>query len=79
MELTCAEVLRELSNYMDDDVTSELRLRINAHVSACGGCRAIYDGVRNVITLVGDFQTIELPPGFSQRLRQRLAKSATSE
>jgi predicted anti-sigma-YlaC factor YlaD len=64
---------------MDEDVTAELRLRIDAHVRACGGCRAIYDGVRNVITLVGDFQTIELPPGFSQRLRQRLSKAAAAE
>lgn len=75
MELTCAEVLRELSNYMDEDVTPTLRLRIDAHVRACGGCRAIYDGVRNVITLVGDFETIELPIGFSKRLRQKLSGS----
>ena len=73
MQLTCAEVLRELSNYMDEDVTQALRLRIDAHVRICGGCRAVYDGVRNVIQLVSDFETIELPHGFSQRLRRRLS------
>jgi hypothetical protein len=78
MELTCAEVLRELSNYMDDDVTAELRRRINAHVSNCAGCKAIYDGVRNVIVLVGSDETISLPEGFSQRLRQKLANATTN-
>jgi predicted anti-sigma-YlaC factor YlaD len=73
MELTCAEVLRELSNYLDEDVTPALRVRIDIHVRVCGGCRAIYDGVRNVITLVGEFETIELPAGFSKRLRQKLS------
>ena len=73
MELTCAEVLRELSNYMDEDVTPALRVRIDTHVRVCGGCRVIYDGVRNVITLVGEFETIELPTGFSKRLRQKLS------
>jgi predicted anti-sigma-YlaC factor YlaD len=75
MELTCAEVLRELSNYIDDDVTAELRARINSHVSACGGCRALYDSVRNVIVLVGAGETIPLPEGFSRRLRQKLARA----
>jgi predicted anti-sigma-YlaC factor YlaD len=72
MHITCAEVLRELSNYMDDDVTPALRSRIDAHVRACAGCRALYDGVRKVITLVSHNDVIELPEGFSQRLRQRI-------
>jgi predicted anti-sigma-YlaC factor YlaD len=75
MELTCAEVLRELSNYIDDDVTAELRARITAHVTGCSGCKAIYDGVRNLILLVGAGETIPLPEGFSQRLRQRFARA----
>jgi predicted anti-sigma-YlaC factor YlaD len=75
MELTCAEVLRELSSYMDHDVTAELRARIDAHVRACGGCRAVYDGVRNVLTLVGSHEVIVLPPGFGERLRARLQRA----
>jgi hypothetical protein len=63
---------------MDNDVTAELRARINAHVSACGGCKAIYDGVRNVIVLVGAGETIPLPEGFSQRIRQKLAPASAN-
>lgn len=70
--ITCDDVRRELSNYIEDDVTPELRARIEEHVSACPGCRAVYDGVRNVLTLVGSGEMIELPRGFSTRLFRRL-------
>ena len=73
MQLTCAEVRNELSNYLENDVTPELRRRLEAHVLGCPGCRAVYDGVRNVITLVRGDEVIELPAGFSRRLQERLA------
>ena len=77
--ITCADVRRELSNYMDDDVTYELRARIEEHVSTCPGCRALYDGVRNVLTLVGSGDVIELPEGFSLRLFRRLQAAAADQ
>ncbi|HEV8183014.1 MAG TPA: zf-HC2 domain-containing protein [Candidatus Angelobacter sp.] len=70
--ITCAEVRRELSNYAEDDVTRELRARIDQHVSACPGCKAVYDGVRNMLTLVSTGEIIQLPRGFSARLYRRL-------
>jgi predicted anti-sigma-YlaC factor YlaD len=70
--ITCAEVRRELSNYIEDDVSLELRARIDQHVSACPGCKAVFDGVRNVLTLVSTGDVIELPRGFSARLYRRL-------
>ena len=71
--ITCAQVRRELSDYIDDEVTPALRARIEEHVGACSGCKAIYDGVRNVLTLIGSTDLIELPRGFSARLYRRIA------
>src|SRR5215469_8254903 len=45
--ISCGEVRRELSNYIDDEVTPEVRPRIDEHVRFCPGCKAVYDGVRN--------------------------------
>jgi len=70
--ITCIEVRRELSNYIDDEITAELRSRIEEHVVTCSGCKAIYDGMRNILTLVTATDLIELPRGFSARLYQRL-------
>jgi predicted anti-sigma-YlaC factor YlaD len=70
--ITCAQVRSELSNYIDEEVTPELRARIEEHVSSCPGCRAVYDGVRNVLSLVSSTDFIELPRGFSARLYRRI-------
>jgi hypothetical protein len=77
MEISCREVRQELANYMEDDITVELRLRIERHFLRCDGCSALYDGLRQIIYLVNESDLIELPAGLSRRLFQRLnTKSA---
>jgi len=61
-----------LSDYLEGDVTAELRLRIEHHLTGCTHCTAIYDGMRNVVQLLSNERMIELPEGFSQRLYKRL-------
>jgi predicted anti-sigma-YlaC factor YlaD len=72
IELDCNEVRRELSDYLDGDLTDELRQQIEKHLLNCKHCTAIYNGLRNVVQLVGDERVIELPNGFSERLYRRL-------
>ena len=74
MGISCLEVIRELSNYIDEDVTPKLRKHILAHLSGCSRCTAVYNGLRNTITLTGDGRAFDLPTGFSQHLRAKLAK-----
>ena len=74
MDISCLEVIRELSNYIDEDLNPQLRVDIEAHLPKCAHCTAIYDGLRNTITLTGDGRIFELPPGFSQRLRGLLSQ-----
>lgn len=74
MDINCLEVIRELSNYIDNDVTPQLREDLLAHLSGCSRCTAVHDGLRNTITLTGDNRAFDLPAGFSQRLRAKLAK-----
>lgn len=72
MEINCLDVIRELSSYLDDDVSEQLRISIEAHLPNCTHCTAILDGLRNTITLIGDGRAFELPVGFSERLRRRI-------
>jgi len=74
VEISCLEVIRELSNYVDNNVTPQLREQIVAHLPSCSHCTAIYDGLRNTITLTGDGRSFDLPAGVSQRLRAKLAE-----
>jgi hypothetical protein len=75
VEISCREVVRELSNYIDEGVGPRLRRQIEQHLGGCTHCTAVYDGVRNVITLIADDRSFKLPVGFSQRLRARLKSS----
>jgi anti-sigma factor RsiW len=72
IEVSCVEVWREISNYVDGDIDPVLRERIAEHLKSCEHCSAVVDGTRNVIRLVGDGKSIELPRGFSERLQKRL-------
>ena len=72
VEIACDEVRRVLGEYLDFDLTPELRAQIDHHLTNCQHCTAIYDGVRNIVGLVGSHGAIELPAGFSRRLRSRL-------
>ena len=74
IEISCMEVWREISNYIDDDVDAELRARMEAHFKACAHCTAVLDGTRNVVKLVGDGVEYQVPDGFSQRLYNRIKR-----
>ncbi len=73
VEINCRHIWKELTNYMEGDLTPEIRDRITHHLQGCKHCTAIYDGTRNVVRLLGDEKAIALPQGFSQRLYHRLA------
>jgi len=74
MRIECFEVIRELSQYVDNEVLPELQRQITEHLLHCSRCTAIFDGVRNVVRLIGDSRTFNLPVGFSQRLREKLSQ-----
>jgi hypothetical protein len=49
-----------------------LRARMEAHFKGCAHCKAILDGTRNVVKLVGDGVEYEMPAGFSSRLQEKI-------
>jgi anti-sigma factor RsiW len=73
MSLSCEEVWREISDYIDDDVTPSTRRLLEAHFAQCRHCAALVDSVHNVVVLIADERVFTLPAGFSERLRKRLA------
>jgi|KBSMisStaDraftv2_1062788.scaffolds.fasta_scaffold708068_2 hypothetical protein len=72
MVIKCEDVWREISNYLDGEVHPELQLVIEEHFGECERCAAVLAGTRNVVQLYGDQRMMEVPAGFSRRLRQRL-------
>jgi Putative zinc-finger len=74
IEISCIEVWREISNYLDDEIPLAMRERMQAHFKVCSHCTAVLDGTRNVVGLVGDGRVFPTPDGFSKRLYKKLRK-----
>ena len=79
VEISCLEVFRQISNFIEGELDPQLRARMEAHFKDCAHCSAIVDGTRNVVRLVGDGKTFDLPIGFSERLKKRLAAGGATK
>ena len=72
MVVSCEEVWREISNYLEGDIEPGLHAAVEEHIRICKHCTAVMAGTKNVVTLYADERIIELPAGFDNRLRNRL-------
>lgn len=75
MVVNCEQVWQEISNYLEGEVSPELRAAMEAHIRECRHCTAVLDGTRNVVHLYADDRLLELPAGFSARWQRKLAES----
>jgi hypothetical protein len=72
IEISCREVWPEISNFLERSVDPKLRARMEAHFAICKNCKAVLDGTNNVVKLIADGQTFDVPAGFSERLFSKL-------
>jgi len=75
MVLDCRHVWEQISNYLDGSVPPELREAVEQHLAHCRHCGAVLDSTRNILVLVADDRTFELPIGYSDRLHARLQEA----
>jgi hypothetical protein len=45
---------------------------MEAHFKECAHCKAVLDGTRNVVGLVGDGKLFHMPEGFNKRLYNKI-------
>jgi len=72
VEISCVEVWREISDYLDENISADLRVRMEAHFKVCAHCSAVLDGMRNVVGLVADGRLFQMPEGFNKRLYSKI-------
>lgn len=70
--LDCKHVLAELSNYLDGEVSPELKRLIEEHLAGCHHCTLVYDTTRKTLKIVTEAEAFELPLEASARLHARL-------
>jgi hypothetical protein len=75
--LSCEDVWREISNYIDGEVDAARRSEMDEHFKVCKRCASVLAGTRNVVALYGDERMLEVPAGFGHRLEKRLARNGS--
>jgi predicted anti-sigma-YlaC factor YlaD len=70
--MDCKEVLSNLSNYVDGDVSAELRAALEEHLAKCRRCRVVFDTTDKALKIVLDVEPFEVPLAVSARLYARL-------
>ncbi len=74
VEMKCADVRREISNYVDRNVSAPRRRQMQRHFAGCERCKAVLDGTHNVVELTGDERAFGLPRAVSRRLYSKLER-----
>ena len=70
--MTCEEVWRDISDYVDDELDPKQRTALEEHFAVCRQCAAVLEGTCNVIRLYRDERVLAPPKGFHDRLHARL-------
>ena len=74
--MNCGDARRLFGAYWDDEVTLAEREWLEAHFTACAGCRTEYETWARAIELVGALPRVEVTPGLAERTLAR-ARRAT--
>ncbi len=77
MGVSCKEVRRDLSDYIDEELEPFARVAFETHVKECRECAALLDGTRNVIRIYRDARVFAMPDDVRGRLQQRIRDGAT--
>jgi anti-sigma factor RsiW len=67
--LSCDEVVRLVSDYLEGALTQADAARFEAHIVMCDGCAAYLDQMRETIRLVGELPEQSVPDATWNRLR----------
>ena len=70
--MTCQEVQREISNYLDRELPVEVCASMQDHFGTCKRCAALLQDMGDVVLALGDEQLVDVPPGYSTRLYRKL-------
>ena len=78
-DLDCVEVRKLSSDYLEGDLRPSLLERFQAHISACGPCRAMVDSMRSVMGMLADLPKAEVPPDLKRSIIERTTQERKGE
>jgi hypothetical protein len=59
--ITCDEFFAEFADYLENQVSPEVRQELELHLSQCRACHVLYDSSRKTVKIVSESSSFELP------------------
>jgi len=77
--LTCKDFLHELSDYLDESLDSEIRAKLEKHITECPNCWVIADTTRKTIHIYKGMEPQPIPSDIESRLMAALEKKMAAK
>jgi len=76
--ITCEEFFAEFADYLENQVSPEVRQELELHLSQCRACHVLYDSIRKTVKIVSEANSFELPQNvFDPIIDRVIAKLRT--
>ena len=66
--ISCQDFITELGNLLDNDVASEIREQLEAHLAHCNTCQVLYDSTRKTLRIVTESGSFDYPQPIAEPL-----------
>jgi hypothetical protein len=70
--ITCEEFFAEFADYLENQVSPEVRQELELHLSHCRACQVLYDTSRKTVKIVTESSSFELPQSVSDPIIERV-------
>jgi predicted anti-sigma-YlaC factor YlaD len=70
----CKDIVKELADYLDEDLDPDLRASIEQHLEKCKDCRLVVDTTKQTIQIYCNSEPAPLPPETKSKLHDALTK-----
>jgi hypothetical protein len=77
--ITCEEFFAEFADYLENQVSVEVREELELHLSQCRACHVLYDSSRKTIRIVSESNSFELPQRVFEPVIDRVMSKLRSQ
>jgi Putative zinc-finger len=77
--ITCDEFFAEFADYLENQVSPEVRQELELHLSQCRACHVLYDSSRKTIKIVSESNSFELPQRIFDPIIDRVMSKLRTE
>lgn len=75
MKVTCEQLVTYLSDYLEDELETELTKAAEQHLATCENCRVVLDSTQKTIYLYKQHGTVaQIPVARKEALFDRISK-----